>query len=162
MKFLIVIMLLTTSTAFASTHVNISYTQQHPSHGSKMTELRNNPVQLKATDCLDETTNGEPERFARIKAEDKKDNTDEVVLDSKSNHGSNGDYKSEHSQSDGSSLYYNSQSHNQQQVFYNSNSGIHQIIGQIRSVSPQDRKNMEFERYIQNYHSGPTVETVSK
>ncbi|XP_065361962.1 uncharacterized protein LOC135955541 [Calliphora vicina] len=155
MKFIIFVMLLTAATAFASTHVNVSFTQHHSSTGSKM------------SDSFEQHNNNDDHngRFARIQVEGKKadndfENTQKVVSDGKSNHESTADYRSERVQNEGTSGYFGAQSQNQHRGFYNSNQAVHQNHGQFRNISPQEKQNMEFERYIQNYHSGPTVETV--
>ncbi|XP_023293310.2 uncharacterized protein LOC111676591 isoform X1 [Lucilia cuprina] len=162
MKFIVSIMLLIAAgTAIASTHVNVSFSQ-HSSSGS--TELRNDHVQLKPSDSFEQFNNNDQNgRFARIQVDDKtakvniKSNPEEVS-NAKANHESTADYRSEHAQNEGASGYFRAQEHNQQRGFYISNHA--NSNGQFRNVSPQDKQNMEFERYIQNYHSGPTVETV--
>ncbi|XP_065361963.1 uncharacterized protein LOC135955542 [Calliphora vicina] len=144
MKFLIFVILLTAATAFASTHVNVSFTQHHSSSGSKLSESRNDQVQLKASDSFEQFNNDDQNgRFARIQ-EDRKES-----IDFKNN---------QKVESDANFVGSNSQNH--QRSFYTSNHGVHQNQDQFENISPQDKQNMEFERYIQNYHSGPTVETV--
>ncbi|XP_037810754.1 uncharacterized protein LOC119602956 [Lucilia sericata] len=161
MQFKVFVMILIAGTAIASTHVNVSFSQ-HSSSGS--TELRNDHVQLKPSDSFEQFNNNDQNgRFARIQLDDKKANVDiksnaKVVSAAKANHESTADYRSEHAQNEGASGYFGSQAQNQQRGFYISNHG--NSNGQFRNISPQDKQNMEFERYIQNYHSGPTVETV--
>ncbi|KAM7356761.1 uncharacterized protein ACRADG_002396 [Cochliomyia hominivorax] len=154
MKFIILIVFITASSTFANTNVNISFTQQHSFAGTKL----NDENQLKSSDCLDQINNDDQDkRFARIQIENK--NIPNVESDVKKNSESTLDYHSEE-QNDGRLRYVESHTPNQQRDFYNSNSEGREKRVQLRSMNPQEKQNMEFERYIQHYHSAPTVETV--
>lgn len=183
MKFLVLLVLITVGTALAGTHVNISFSQQqHSKKSDNLDETRHDYAQLKqpseSFEQFQSNSNyyrgDQNDRLARIQADDKKtsvnnnNNNHQVAsaaaADSKQNHESSAsDYtsRSERVQNSGRSGQFNHQSHDQHRGFYNSNNGDHQQYDQFRKMSALDKQNMEFERYIQNYHSGPTVETVS-
>lgn len=157
---------MTVAVALGGTNVNISFTQQHSRAGSKMSELKNDQVQLRATDSLGKFNDDKTSRFARIQVDEKKseveiDKSAKAILDVKSNRDATADYRSERVQSEEREGFFGSHSQNQQRPFHNRNREVHATHGHFRNLSPQDKQNMEFERYIHNFHSGPTVETVS-
>lgn len=142
MKSLVLIFLLTAGTTLDATNVNISFTQQHSSSAPKHVESRNHHVQLTTFSAGEQLrTDDQSVRFAKIQLDDKKDDSDLKQQVSTVNYRSGNIPNVERS---GFVNHGDQQTHNQ-----------------FRKYTPQDKQNLEFERYIQSYHSGPTVETVS-
>lgn len=142
MKSLVLIFILTAGTAITATNVNISFTQQHSSSAPKHVESRNHHVQLTTFGAGDQIrTDEQSVRFAKIQLDDKKGDSDVKEQVSTVN------YRSGNVPNVERSGFVN---HGDQQTY-----------NQLRKYSSQDKQNLEFERYIQSYHSGPTVETVS-
>lgn len=158
----IFVLLLCVGTAFTATHVNISIAQQPATNPADVTYLEGTaPEELKAGPA--KKPSGE-ERFAKLRAADESDNAGKVQMNSE-----------EEKQEAGSSFVGNSQSAQQVQQNPEQSNDFKQqqerFYGRIRQqnrqsqfrqANSQDKQNQEFERYIQNYHSGPTVETVSE
>uniref|UniRef100_A0A0A1WW11 Uncharacterized protein n=1 Tax=Zeugodacus cucurbitae TaxID=28588 RepID=A0A0A1WW11_ZEUCU len=153
------VLLLCVGTAFTATHVNISIAQHPATNPADVTYLEGTaPEELKAGPA--KKPSGD-ERFARLRTADESDNVDKVQM--------SGEQKKEEATSfvDNSKpaqqVQRNPEQSNefkqQQQRFYGR---IRQQNrqSQFRQANAQDKQNQEFERYIQNYHSGPTVETV--
>ncbi|XP_011201631.2 uncharacterized protein LOC105225027 [Bactrocera dorsalis] len=156
----IFVLLLCVGTAFTATHVNISIAQHPATNPADVTYLEGTaPEELKAGPA--KKPNGE-ERFARLRAADENDKAEKVEV------------KSEQKQEQGSSSVGNSKPAQQAQQSTEQSNGFRpqqqqRFYGRIRQqnrqsqfrqANAQDKQNQEFERYIQNYHSGPTVETV--
>ncbi|XP_054735118.1 uncharacterized protein LOC129242480 [Anastrepha obliqua] len=153
MKILFVL-LLCVVTALAATHVNISIAQQPATNPADVTYLEGTaPEELKAGPA--KKTNVD-ERIARLRVAEESDNNGNVQMSS--------EQKQEVSSFDNNSkpaqqIQQNAEPSKQQQRFYGR---IRQSNrqSQFRQANAQEKQNQEFERYIQNYHSGPTVETV--
>lgn len=155
---------MTVVSALTGTHVNISISQ-HPSknvghltHSKSMADQ----VQLKSDEVEQLRSSGQyvadqSGRSARLEVNDK----DERQVNH-ANHKVEGSHVNGQVMLDGGSdRVHMVQSHYQQRSMYNSNPIEYQRNGQFRQMNNQQKQNMEFERYIQNYHSAPTVETVS-
>lgn len=157
----IFVLLLFVGTAFTATHVNISIAQHPATNPADVTYLAGTaPDELKAGPA--KKPSGE-ERFAKLRAADENDKAGKVQVNS------------EQKQEEGSSFVSNSkpaqqvqQNSEQSNVFRPQQQRFYGRIrqqnrqSQFRQANAQDKQNQEFERYIQNYHSGPTVETVSE
>nr|XP_014101486.2 uncharacterized protein LOC106626199 [Bactrocera oleae] len=155
----IFVLLLFVGTAFTATHVNISIAQHPATNPADVTYLAGTaPDELKAGPA--KKPSGE-ERFAKLRAADENDKAGKVQVNS------------EQKQEEGSSFVSNSkpaqqvqQNSEQSNVFRPQQQRFYGRIrqqnrqSQFRQANAQDKQNQEFERYIQNYHSGPTVETV--
>ncbi|XP_067644313.1 uncharacterized protein [Eurosta solidaginis] len=153
------IVLLCIGTALAATHVNISIAQ-HPAtnpadvtyvSGMAPAELKAGPARLMSSE----------ERFAKLRAagdeseakvqmsgEEKKD----IAVASFSG-------SAESSQVQLQPYAEQSNGFQPQQRFYGRLRQQNRQ-SQFRQANAQDKQNQEFERYIQNYHNGPSVETV--
>ncbi|XP_037947229.1 putative uncharacterized protein DDB_G0282129 [Teleopsis dalmanni] len=153
------LLLLLVGTAIAATHVDISIAQKPITNPADVTYIDGKaPVELRAGPA-----EYKEERFARLEVA----SSSEQPVDQKENEQSNQNtvHVARVSLTKGAgNVPYNQQHGYNARAAYNAKSYNRHLYqqqrSQLRQPNEHDRQNQEFERYIQNYHSGPTVETV--
>lgn len=155
-RFSVLCVLLLAVVGAPATHVNISISQQQAksSAHSASTPIIADHSKLKSESGEVFSSEG---RSARIQIENKDESKSHFA-----NHRTDGSEIGGHSnhRSFVQSGHYVAEPEFQFKGMYQSSPIEYQRNAQFRRMDEQQKQNMEFERYIQNFHSGPTVETV--
>lgn len=144
--------------AAQATHVNISISQHHSAtNTAQLTDKSTKESTQLKSDAIEQFQN--EGRSARIQTEGKDDKTLQYANHKTEGSEMKGTVTSSDSHMD-RGHFVAPQPDLQYRSMYHMSPIEYQRNAQFRRVDEQQKQNMEFERYIHHYHSGPTVETV--